>query len=167
MTQRMSDGLPGNRGDISYPLSERSQRVLGLLTHGKKSILTAPVPSRCWNIGLDTSAHTMNMIMQAEIRNAMAPSKWNLCHQLDHMYFPNKWYSDTFFSQVKSIKAHKAGQMFIHGKGVDIPFTLDWKGKAHEAIMSFIHEVRIPGMVVTDNAKEETLGEWESVCQKY
>jgi hypothetical protein len=100
----------------------------------------------------------------------MAPSERKLHQWLDHMWFPNlrgKWYSNTYFSQVKSLWGNIAGQMLTNRLGFDLPIGLRDKKSAHEGLTSFIQQVGIPQTLVTDNTKEETTGEWGSICWKY
>ena len=41
------------------------------------------------------------------------------------------------------------------------------KGYAPSALKNFIRDVAAPAYILTDNAYEEVLGEWEEVCKTY
>ena len=86
------------------------------------------------------------------------------------MRYPNlkgKWYSDTFFAKITSVRQNTCGQIFTNGLGFDIPFPLATKGDALLGLDKFIQDVGIPQVLITDEAKEETLGAWLTTCQKY
>ena len=83
------NGMPADRDDSLYPKTDQSQSIMALSTTERKSVLTAPVLAKCWNIGLDAAARTMRVTTQAGIRNIYAPSECKLRQRLDHMRFPN------------------------------------------------------------------------------
>ena len=41
------------------------------------------------------------------------------------------------------------------------------KGYAPSALRNFIRDVAVPAYILTDNAYEEVLGEWEEICKTY
>ena len=41
------------------------------------------------------------------------------------------------------------------------------RGEAHEALLKDLRFAGIPETLVTDGAKEETLGEWKKTCRNY
>jgi len=112
----------------------------------------------------------MNVTTQSGIRNVLAPSERKLRQRLDHLRFPNlrgKWYTDTWFSTVKSTRQNKAAQIFTNGKGYDRVYPLKSKEDAPHGLMSFIHDAGIPQVMVSDGAKEEIKGDWGAICRKY
>ena len=86
------------------------------------------------------------------------------------MRFPNlasKYYSDTIFSKIKSIRENSMAQGFSDGKGDTRMYPLTRKNKVGGSLMSFIHDVGVPRDLVTVGANEETLGEWEETQKKF
>ena len=119
---------------------------------------------------MDAAAFTMQMTTQAGIHNIYAPGERKLRQCLDHMRYPNlkgKWYSDTFFVKITLVRQNTCGQTFMNGLGFDIPFPLAMKGVATLGLDKFIQDVGIPQVLITNEAKEETLGTWLSTCWKY
>jgi hypothetical protein len=164
------DGLDGMKDATLYPLTEELRRVKGLLTQEHSSILTPQILSKWWNCTMDAAARTMRTTMQAGICNIYAPGERKLRQRLDHMRYPNlkgKWYSDTFFTQITSVRQNTCGQIFTNGLGFNIPFPLATKGDASLGLDKFIQNVGIPQVLITDEAKEETLGAWLTTCRKY
>jgi hypothetical protein len=84
-----------------------------------------------------------------------------------YLNLKGKWYSDTFFAKITSVRQNTCGQIFTNGLGFDIPFPLVTKGDASLGLDKFIQVVGIPQVLITDKAKEETLGAWLATCQKY
>jgi hypothetical protein len=74
-----------------------------------------------------------------------------------------RFYSDTFFSAVKSIRGNTMGQLFANDVGFYHFVPMKLKGDAGDALLEFIQEVGIPGALHTDDAKELTSGKWEKV----
>lgn len=164
------DGLDGYGDETLYTSSEECRTIRGLSTSDKKSVLTAQVLANRWHIGLNTASRTMNVTTQSGIRNVLAPSERKLRQRLDHMRFPNlrgKWYTDTWFATVKSLRGYKANQLFTNGKGYDRPYPMVSKKDAPNGLMGFIHDVGIPQIIVSDNAQEEIRSEWGATCRKY
>ena len=110
------------------------------------------------------------MTTQAGICNIYAPGERKLRQCLDHMRYPNlkdKWYSDTFFVKITSVRKNTCGQIFTNGLGFDIPYPLATTGDASLGLDKFIQDVGIPQVLITNEVKEETLSAWLSTCQKY
>jgi hypothetical protein len=71
------------------------------------------------------------------------------------------------FSTERSIHGELGGSVFTNGHGYDRFYP--WKSKKDhpEALMSFIHDVGIPQVMVTDGAPELTDGKTREVCREY
>jgi hypothetical protein len=88
----------------------------------------------------------------------------------DHMRFPNlasKYYSDTMFTKLTSVRQNNIAQIFIDGKGDTQMYPLKRKSHVGSTLMSFIQDVGVPRYLVTDGAKEETLGKWKETQKKF
>ena len=78
------------------------------------------------------------------------------------MRFPNlatKYYSDTLFTKLKSIKMNAVAQVFIDGMGDNHSYPLRQKSQAGDSLMSSIHDVGVPRDLVTDDEKKENIGD--------
>ena len=74
--------------------------------------------------------------------------------------------SDTFKSNVKSLRGNMYYQLFCNRGNYRKTYPLKSKSEAHHALDSFIHDVGIPEEMLTDNAKELHLSEWGKICLK-
>ena len=144
--------------------------VKSLSTQEQSSILTPQILSKWWNCTMNAASCMMWSTTQAGICNIYLPGERKFGQHLNHMRYPNlkgKWYSDTFFVKVTLVRQHTCGQIFTNGLGFDIPYPLARKGDSSLGLDWFIQKVGIPQVLITDEAKEETLGAWLSTCQKY
>ena len=164
------DGIDGHKDTILYPPTQETRRIKALSTKDRRSVLTPPVLAKRFNCSLETSRRTMQVTTQSGIRNVLAPGERKLRQRLDHLRFPRmrgKWYSDTWFPSVKTCRQFKVGQIFTDGLGFDANYPQVEKKGAYLGLNSFIHDFGIPDTIVTDGAKEETLGNWQDVCRRY
>jgi hypothetical protein len=78
-----------------------------------------------------------------------------------------RFYSDTFFSAVKSIQGNTTAQLFVNDIGYYHCVPMKSKADAGNALLEFIQEVGIPAALHTDDAKELTSGRWDQVRKEY
>jgi hypothetical protein len=77
-------------------------------------------------------------------------------------------YSDTMFSSVVSKpRQHTCAQLFVTSKRYEKVYPMRTKGQAGEMLNQFITNTGIPLGLITDGAKEETLGQWDEVRKKF
>jgi hypothetical protein len=74
-----------------------------------------------------------------------------------------RFYSDTFFSSVQSVRGNTMGQLFVNDVGFYHFIPMASKAEAGNALLEFIQEIGIPSSLHTDDAKELTSGKWEQV----
>jgi len=78
------------------------------------------------------------------------------------------FHSDMFFSDTRSKRGFECGQVFV---GAESSYTyvdmMKGRGYAPSALRNFIWDVPAPAYILTDNAYEEVLGEWEEACKTY
>jgi hypothetical protein len=76
--------------------------------------------------------------------------------------------TDTFFSEVRSSHGKTCGQVFLSVKsGYTVFIPLKSKAYAYVALSDYIKDVGAPLFLSSDNAKEENLGEWISICRTF
>jgi len=74
-------------------------------------------------------------------------------------------YSDTFFSNVKSIQGHSCGQLFVTDFGYSKFVPMESKAEAGYALQDTIRDIGIPNHIHTDGAKELIQGRWKEICK--
>lgn len=155
---------------MGYSNEEDEREAMGLRTGDRKSPLTPEVLAKRFNIGLETAKRTIRVTTQYGFRNVYIPAERRSRQKTAHLRFPQlagKHYSDTMFSNVKSVTQSKAAQVFTNGLGFDRFYPMRTKEEAPVALMTDIQRYGIPQEVVTDNAWEETKGDWLKICKTY
>ena len=112
----------------------------------------------------------MQATTQSGIRNVLAPGERKVRQRLDHLKYPTlkgRFYSDTSFANVKSLRSFRTAQHFTNGLGYERFYPTLSKGHGPTALMDCIQDVGIPATLVTDGAAEETKGEWAETCKVY
>ena len=71
------------------------------------------------------------------------------------------------FTKVKLTRGHTLTKVFIDGKGGTYFYPLREKAAVGSSLMTFIQDIGVPRDLVTDGAKEETLGEWLETTKKF
>jgi len=164
-------GLSGRGNEDVFPPGDEPTRTINALsTDERKSALTPEILAKRFNCGLATAKRTLKTTTQYGLRNVMIPAERRSRQKTSHLRFPTiagKTYSDTFKSTVTSTRMNTGGQMFTNGLGFDRFYPLRKKSEAHVALMKDIHFAGIPQIMVTDGAKEETLGKWGETCREY
>jgi hypothetical protein len=162
------DGLQGHLDNDIYPKTNQHRRLFSLSTGEQWSVLTPEVLAQRWNIGLAAAKRTMQSTTQSGIRNVLAPGERKVRQRLDHLKCPTlkgMFWSDTSFASVKSLRGHSTAQHFTNGLGYERFYPMKSKSKAPAALMSSAQDAGIPPTLVTDNAHEETHGEWGQTCR--
>jgi hypothetical protein len=164
------NGIEGHVDDDVYPKTDEHRRLFSLSTGEQRSVLTPEVLAQRWNIGLEAAKRTLQATTQSGIRNVLAPGERKVRQRLDHLKYPTlkgRFWSDTSFANVKSLRGHQTAQHFTNGLGYERFYPMRSKSEAPTALMSFIQDAGIPSTLVTDNAHEEMQGEWGQTCRVY
>ena len=165
------DGLTGwDDRSISSVVSARDKSIMAMASSGKTTALTKEILARRWGCGLESAKQTLKVTTQFGIRNVIHPYDKRYKTTFDHMRFPNlasKYYSDTMFTKLTSVRQNKMAQIFTDGKGDTHLYPLKRKAQVGSSLMSFIQDVGVPRDLVTDGAKEENLGEWQETQKKF
>ena len=165
------DGTTGwNDSSVCGVMSYQDRAVMGMSSKSKTSILTKELLSSRWGIGLESAKRTLQVTTQFGLRHVIHPYDKRYKTTFDHMRFPTlaqKYYSDTMFVKLKSLQQNKCAQVFTDGGGDIHVYPIQSKSQAPEALMNFIQDVGVPRDLVTDGAKEETLGRWKEIVKKF
>jgi len=118
---------------------------------------------------MTTAAKTRQVTTQKGIRSFTGHLTCRFCTKQATLRYDQlggrhgRFYSDTFFSAVKSIRGNTMGQLFVNHVGFYHFVPMKLKGDAGDALLEFIQEVGIPGALHMDDAKELTSGKWVKV----
>ena len=144
-------------------VSTQNRGIMALGTTNKISILTKEILAKRWGCGLESARKTLQVTTQHGIRHMVHPYDRRYETKFDHLRFPglrDKYYSDTMFCKIKSIRNNICCQVFTNGKGDTHCYPYHRKNKVGGSLMDFINDIgMVPNQIVTDNAKEATLGE--------
>ena len=124
-----------------------------------------------WGTTKDVAEHTLKVTTQRGIRFNVKPYLSRRFRtrqaQLGFTWLKGPVFSDTLFSDTKSIRGNTCAQIFVTDKEYSTIYPLKSKSEAFVALNEFCHNIGLPNPIITDNAGEETDGEWERVRKKY
>jgi hypothetical protein len=78
--------------------------------------------------------------------------------QLRYRRIPTTCFTDTIFSNSKSIQGNKAAQVFCTENGWTRAFPVAKEKDAHEALSLLFHRDGVPSVMVMDGAKAQIQG---------
>ena len=165
----IGDGVHGHEDETIYPIGSDEMcnhlcEIHSLTTDEKSPFITKEILSRRWMIGLDSADRTLRVTTQRGVKTIIRPTDRRVKTWYPHLGRPTtkrRMYSDTLFAKTKSIRGNTCAQLWTDGTGGTFFYPKQSKSKAHETISAVIHDLgAIPAEVMTDNAKEETLGPW-------
>jgi hypothetical protein len=85
--------------------------------------------------------------------------------QLRNRFLNTTMYTDTLFKKVTSVRGNTCAQLFVTSEGFIAGKPMKSKADAHEVLEFVCREYGVPRLLVRDNAKEETLGDWGRVVK--
>ena len=110
--------------------SAKDRFIMAIESSGKTLALTKEILARSWGCGLESVRSTLKVTTQFHIRNVTHPyDKWYK-NTYDHMWFPtlaSKYYSDTMFCKINSVRGNTAAQFFTDRKGDSHVYPLESK----------------------------------------
>jgi len=107
------------------------------------------------------------------IRNAIHPIQRRFCTQAAQLRYPRlgrrfgRFSSDTMFSKTTSLRGNTCAQIFVNNIDFYRIIPMRRKAEAGEALVEFIQDIGIPSEMHNDDAKEQSLGNWKEMIQKY
>jgi hypothetical protein len=114
---------------------------------------------------------TLNTTTQYAVHNLGTPLSQRVRTRQAQLRYPRiscRLYSDTLFSDQKSLLGNTCAQAFLAGDcGFSTVYGMPTKGEAGDKLNTFIKTYGIPEELTTDGAKEETLGTWNAVRKKF
>mmetsp|Transcript_5411 Transcript_5411/g.7980 ORF Transcript_5411/g.7980 Transcript_5411/m.7980 type:complete len:205 (+) Transcript_5411:2308-2922(+) len=97
--------------------------------------------------------------MRSRVRTRQSPTRYPRLNSY--------LYSDTLFSNTKSIRGNQYAQLFVTDKHYCAIKPMKTKGEAGEKLNEFITTTGNPEGLITDGAKEEYHGRWGEVRKKF
>ena len=159
------DGLDGRNDDGLFNTPPEFKVISAMEVSEKSSVITKEVLARRWGIGLDTALRTLRVTTQRGIRSFVHPTDRRLPTHKPHLSFPmirKKFYTDTMFSKITSLRKNKCAQVWTDGSGYSLFYPLATKASAYLTISRMVHDVQgIPEVIVSDGAREETGRQWK------
>ena len=164
------DGLIDREDRILMSKDPEVRTVSAMSAKERKSTLTPEILARRWHIGLAAAKRTMIATTQTGLRNVLAPGERRIRQRMSHLKYPTlrgRFYTDTMFAKVKSLRGSKAAQVYTDGHGYDRFYPIATKREVPQTLVSLIHDVGIPQEIVSDNAGEEVHGDFQKSCRHY
>jgi hypothetical protein len=87
--------------------------------------------------------------------------------QLRYCHLPLTCFTDTMFSNSKSIQGKKAAQVFCTENGCTRAFPMAKEKDAHEALSLLFHRDGVPNVMVMDGAKAQIQGDFRWKLREY
>ena len=164
-------------GDDSYSSMElhtlfELKAHIHAITTTTKGELTPSYLSQLWNVSLDTAKRTLQSTKQKSmhiLQNGLTRRRMANKSRLDFTRLSGylaDFASDTFFSNVTSLRGNKCVQLFANRGNYVMPYPLQTKSEASHALRRFFLEVGLPTSILTDGALELKKSEWGKLCRK-
>ncbi|MGH7954900.1 MAG: hypothetical protein ACREOZ_02950 [Gloeomargaritales cyanobacterium] len=136
----------------------------------RRSNVDAATLGRRWGISQFVASKTLHATTQRGVRNLTSPLDRRFRTRQSQFRYPHlrtHLYSDTMFSDVKSLRANTCAQVFVTADEFNRVYPMKLKSDAGDKLNEFIKDIGIPQLLLTDNAGEETGTEWERVRKNY
>ena len=162
-----------NENNIEWHTQLEQQIYIHSVKSTTKGELNPSYLSKLWNISLDSAKRTLNSTKQTSmhvIKNGLTRRRMANKSRLDFIRLSGylaDFASDTFFSNVTSLRGNKCVQLFANRGNYVKPYPLESKSKAYEALHKFCLEVGLPNSLLTDGALELTQSQWGKLCRKH
>ena len=145
---------------------------LNAIYHRKVNEITPQALASMWKIPLDQAKQTIKCTTQSAIKLNEGILGRRFKPKVHHTRYRQlggylgMFAADTFLSNVTSLRGNKYTQLFCNRGNFCKLYPMKKKSDAPHALDRFIHEVGVPNELLTDGAKELTLGRWGATCRK-
>ena len=157
---------------INYDQPNDTTANISVIATSKKDRITAEELMKIWNIGLATAKRTIKSTTHQCLRTVGTLQR-RFRTDKAHMRYKKlstrhgRFYVDTLFSKVKSIRGYTCGNIFTNTLGFKKFFPLVTESEGKSNMVDFIQLVGIPMAIHSDGAKLFTQGEFRKSCRKY
>jgi hypothetical protein len=144
----------------------RKNSIKSTVTARKNLFVNEETLAKRWAVGIKIAHETIKATSQNFVRNAVHPIERRFQTKNTHLRYNHlkcRFYSDKFFSGVKSVNGNTCSQLFVTDFGYCKFTPMKNKADANLALQELIRDVGIPEHVHTDGAKEMTEGAWKRI----
>ena len=149
---------------------ESSRMIATVKSISQRPGIDAETLSRNWGIGLASARRTLEATTQRGVRTVLHPTMSRRFRtndrQLRYRRLPVDMYTDTMFSKTKSRRGNTCAQVFSTANGWARVYPMVRKSQAHEALSLLHQREGVPNVLIMDNSKEQTLGEFRTKCRQ-
>ena len=158
------------RDNFDFTHTNKYQRkVYAVSSKLHRSAVTPTELARRWGTSEIIADATLKATTQRGIRQLESPLSRRFRTRQTHLnysFLRANVYSDTFFFTTKSVRGFTCAQIFVTNTYFAQTYNMQSKSEAAYKLELFVQEYGLPKMLLTDNAMEETRGEWEKVVTK-
>ena len=127
--------------------------------------IKANVLAKRWGCGVDQAARTLRVTTQRGVRSVLHPTLSRRYATNDRMLryrrLGTTMFSDTMFSETKSLDGHKCAQVFAARNGWTRAYPMNNKSEAHEALSLLFQREGVPHELIVDGALEQIKGRFQ------
>jgi hypothetical protein len=161
------DAIIGSMSRLTTTAGDRDIGATSSKTH-RSTVDAAELAAR-WGTSLGTASQTLRTTTQRGYRylhgnlDRRFRTRQN---QLRRNLLRTAVYSDTLFSDTKSVRGYTCAQLFVTAEGFADGNVMTTKSDAYLQLNNFCRDHGIPDPLITDMAGEETEGEWKRVVKE-
>jgi hypothetical protein len=154
--------------DISFA----NELSINAVTTGEtSSTITKEVLAQRWGISSETAAKTLRVTTQRGIRTFIHPTDRRFGTSKPHLTYPfmrnKRFYTDTMFSKIPSIRKNTCAQVWTDGSGFSLFYPMQTKGMAYQTVERMTQDIQgIPEMIISDGAGEQGGKLWNKEVNK-
>jgi hypothetical protein len=123
-----------------------------------------------WGTTINVAKQTIQQTYQRGLRYLEGPLSRRFRtrqKKLDRKYLRTKMYTDTMFKEHPSARGNTCMQIFVTAEGFVTGEPMKTKSDAYISLDRVCRNFGVPQLLVSDNAKEETLGNWGRITKQY
>jgi hypothetical protein len=151
-------------------LSPNLRAIFATSSKHHRSNVSAEHLARRWGTSIEVAKHTLSNTTQRGFRNLDSNLSRRYRTRQAHLryhFLKTNVYSDTLFSEHTSARQYTCAQLFVTDQDFAEIYPMQSKSDAPFKLDAFCKTYGLPQVLITDNALEETRGEWEKVCKQY
>jgi len=154
-----------------FPRNTSARGIYGATSTTRRCTIAPSLLAKRLGISTYSAELTLNTTTQLVVHNLSSPLSQRVRTRQSQLHHPRlacRLYSDTLFSDQKSLLGNTCAQAFLAGScGFSAIYGMPTKGEAGDKLYTFITTYGIPEELTTDGAKEEMLGTCNAVRKKY
>lgn len=151
---------------LTYDHVAHHRHIHSISANARRSSVPPSTLAKRWGTSVETATQTLETTTQRGVRHLVGPLDRRFRtrqKQLQNRWLNTKVYTDTMFVDVTSAQGCSAAQIYVTSEGFVAGRPIKSKGDAWETLEEFCREYGIPRILVSDMAKEERLGQWETI----